>query len=327
MLPILEAAAAVPATCLRLTFVSEFTTFLPPVLPAKLRGAFDGAMRSLAEGDVPTHYRERVERAIALLRPVGRSLALSSRKSPYPLHSTQYLLGVPWAPQLVGPEYACTFEVLLLGDAAGLWDVWAVAASALTVEDVPLTCCDCAMLVDGELCPFEDLAGDPMQAVGTIADYAGEHPADQCSGTVDSVRVHLLTPTCWDEPANYDPREQINLAQFLWSGFTRMSLVSGVAPTEHEQELRDAILPSQLRVTENRALSAVSAWRASKSQQGTNMRYGGLVGHFDIRRAVNRPREFGLPADLLDLLWLLQATHIGKEPAFGCGRMRVEVIA
>lgn len=327
MKPVLEAAACTPAVCLRLTFSCEFTTFLPPVLPAKLRGAVHEAMKSLAEGDMPAHYRERVEQAMASLRPISRRLALSSRKPPYPLHSTQYLLGVPWAPLLVGPDYSAAVEVLLMGDAAALWDVWAVASTVLTVEDVPLACSDCAVLVDGEAYPWEELAADPTQAVRTIADYAGDHPADQCPGPIDAVRIHLLTPTCWDDSANFDPREEINLAQFIWSGFTRMSLVTGIAPTPEEQEIRDAILPSQIRAGGNRALAAVSAWRASKSQQGTNMRYGGLVGHFDIRRAVNRPREFGLPADLLDLLWLLQATHIGKEPAFGCGRMRIEVIA
>ena len=128
--------------------------------------------------------------------------------------------------------------------------------------------------------------------------------------------------------------EDLAAGKLIWSGFQRLSMVAGlnaglseaqVAPSAAEQELRDAILPSQARLV-SPALHAVQAWRSSGSNAREAMRYGGLVGHVDVRPSASRPERLGLPQDLVDLLWALQVTHVGADVVFGCGRVRVEVI-
>ena len=47
----------------------------------------------------------------------------------------------------------------------------------------------------------------------------------------------------------------------------------------------------------------------------------GLTGHFDLR-----PTQVPtLPRELLDLLWVLQVTHLGQGTTKGCGRIWVEI--
>lgn len=335
--PLIEAALQVPAVCFGIEYTTpehSRETFLPPAFAANLRGALQANLRSLSRQAAHSAARARYERALAGFRTVLHKLVLTDGRPPHPLPAAPYVAGVPWYACPVGPDMPMAIEIMLLGDTAQLWDVWAEAARALATGSIGVNLRARDLWVHSHLgtLPAHELAANPSAAVGVLADYVGRPPE-----SADALRLHLLTPTSWGRSGRMtaDPRVEISVHDLIWSAYTRLSMVTGLPPTTHEQELRDAILPSQVRIA-TRNLVAVEAWRPSSSRQGAAgdpdapqqnyMRYGGLTGHLDLRRAGRRPKGLGLPPEFVQLLWVIQATHLGPHTTFGCGRVRIEII-
>lgn len=308
MLPLVRHALATPVVRLHLQFIAPKLSVLSPLSGRHVRSALYDALGRLERR--PPHVRSAALYAQA--KEACSAQARSGVGKPG-LHFVPYVLGLPWAPTPVGPELPFDCALTLFGWAALTWPAWVDAAEALRVKGQPLQLHAAAVEgLEGPL-PIEEWRANPRGAVGKVADLAGPRLA-----VASRIRLHLLTPTRWHKEDCFDPGGEISLGDVVRGLTRRLMNLTGRKRSPEEMAL-ERELPECLWVC-GRALAAVRAWWPSTRQGGTPVTSGGLVGHLDLA-PVERPE---IPHAFLDLLWAVQVVHLGRDAAYGCGRVWLE---
>ncbi|MBP8954990.1 MAG: CRISPR system precrRNA processing endoribonuclease RAMP protein Cas6 [Armatimonadetes bacterium] len=312
----------VPVVRLGLVFTASRNTYLPPNVAAKFRGAMKQRLELLARSGDDPHRR-------AALRHARKTTESMQRTSASGLDYVPFALDVPWTTAPIGPETPFACELLLLEDAAQLWPAWVEALQEFRLGDLPVRLEHACVLEPGLSIDLEDAWEDPWGVQRPLRDHLPE-----CDSECSAVRIHLLTPTCWNRPENLDPSAQLTVRHFIISIFRRLSLLADRSPSESECRQRDRDLPCAVRIAADRSLVVVrtsrpspSRKRASGAAAGTpaeaeRMEYGGMMGHFDLEGV----RGQTIPPVLMRALRIVEVTHLGAHVAFGCGRIALELL-
>jgi len=313
MTPLVTAAAAVPTVRIRFEHCAEYDTYLPATTSSKIRGALGWALKALAarrDRGQQDYYRRALRSREAVAR---RDLTGLARETT--LHLAPYVLRVPWGPQRVGPDTPLRWEMVLFPPAADYWPAWVQAADVLDIGGTPTTCAGADVRTVWGWEPADQWFPEPEEAIASLGMVAGPRLPE-----TNAVRVHLLSPTCWDPETNFDSRAPVCPAALVRALHRRVSLVADAPLDPEERNLRDRVIPGAVQLR-NAALLSATAWHYSR-QRGRDepTKYGGLLGSLDLVAQAGS----SLHRSLLDLLWLVQAAHLGGECTFGCGAIEVE---
>lgn len=321
MLPIVEATLQTPAVCLRFEYRAPRSSCLSPVVLPRVRGALKRNLVDLARRATSPAARDLYRRADAALASIPRP-GLGRRG----LKFTPMILRAPWTSAFIGPDLTWGYELILLERAAELWPVFWEAAQSPFVEGLRLEATGSWLVAQEEAIAAEALLSQPEVGIVEVGQLLPAPPTQ-----VPAVRLHLLSPTRWEEtdfadPAAFFPpgyeetREGYPKAvrTFVRSTFLRMVAVCGQGLTPEERELEER-LPLLLRAGYP-SLAGILARRTSESRGGQAMSWGGLLGNFALESREEEP----IAQEFLEALWVLQAVHLGRSCAFGCGRILVE---
>lgn len=320
MTPMIEKCEQVQVIRLGLLFIAPHDTYLPSNVAAKFRGAVKERLDRLAQSVADPQRR-------AALQHARRTTDSLPRTQVPGLEYVPFALDVPWTAAPIGPETTFACELLLLEDAAELWPAWLEALEQFQLGDLPLHLAHACLLAPGQTLDIEDAWENPWGVQMPLSDHL---PPGE--GAYRRVRVHLLTPTCWNKPENFDPAAELSVPHFVGGVFRRLSLIANQKPSPEEAHLRDAELPGQVRIGGNRALVVVRTSRPSPSRRASRkpgpqpeadverMEYGGMMGFFDLEGTRDRP----IPDVLIRALRIVEIAHLGASIGFGCGRLAIE---
>ena len=321
MTPLIEACLALPVVRLSLEYESDRYTFLPPNLAAKLRGALGERLRALADGTHDLAAQQAFAAARETIKSVPRAKGFGT-----PL----FAFDTPWRPMPIGPGDPVGLQLLLMENAALLWPCWLEALRELQIDTgCRLVLTQCTAITGSGMYDVDDVLAAPETALCAL----GAHviPIDE---RPRALRIHLLTPTCWNAPTNFDPKARLAPRFLVTAVFRRLTLVADRDLSDEEKELRDLLLPSRVRIPAARALTVTQTVRPADSRKSYRERrgeagddeawqeYGGMMGHFDLRSHDGRP----LPDVLVRALEVIQVIHLGTAIAFGCGQVFLECL-
>jgi len=306
---------ALPLTRYRLSFRVTEPLHLPAYAGSTLRGAFGRALMQLS-GISKTDIEEK--NSLFLQSPYAQIFdPQNTTGENAPLNGLQqlpvpYVIEAPLTggPRSYQPGETLVFHQVLLGSALNQLAIIILAWRRALLRGIGSG--------DGKaelVCVEQQITEQNWQTI-----YTEDEPIIRDHSTVlalpefhqsQDLHLHLLTPLRLQHQGKILGPREINAAQFLRQLIRRASLCTQVHggwqwSLERIREL-NALAD---KVKEDRRLRW-QEWGRYSSRQQQAMQLGGVVGRWYLEQ---------VPADLLQILYLGQWLHLGKETAFGLGK-------